>query len=91
MCPFSCVKSLVVDFVKIDGGFVLNMLEDRMDCAIVEAINNIGHIAGIQTIAESVESDAIVQRLTALRVDFAQGGAVESTQPFTDIQAALMQ
>ena len=91
MSSFSYLKSLVVDFVKIDGGFVRNMLEDRMDCAIVEAINNIGHIAGIQTIAESVESDAIVQRLTALGVDFAQGWAVESPQPFTDIQAALIQ
>jgi diguanylate cyclase (GGDEF)-like protein len=91
MSSFSYLKSLVVDFVKIDGGFVRNMLEDRMDCAIVEAINNIGHIAGIKTIAESVESDAIVQRLTALGVDFAQGWAVESPQPFTDIQAALMQ
>ena len=80
----------MLDFAKIDGGFVLNMLEDRTDCAIVEAINNIGHIAGIQTIAESVESDAIVQRLTALGVDFAQGWAVESPQPFTDIQAALI-
>ena len=79
----------MVDFVKIDGGFVLNMLEDRMDCAIVEAINNIGHIAGIQTITEFVESDAIVQRLTALGVDFAQGWAVEPPQPFSDIPVAV--
>lgn len=84
MSSFSYLKSLDVDFVKIDGGFVRTMLEDQMDHAIVEAINTIGHIAGIRTIAEFVENEAILQRLSALGVDFAQGWAVEPPQLFTD-------
>ncbi len=90
MSSFSYLKFLAVDFVKIDGSFVRNMLEDRMDSAIVEAINNIGHIAGIQTIAEFAEGDAILHRLAALGVDFAQGWAVEWPQPFTDVRGAFV-
>ena len=89
MSSFSYLKSLAVDFIKIDGSFVRSMLEDPMDSAIVDAVNSIGHIAGIQTIAEFVEDDAILQRLTALGVDFAQGWAVERPQPFTDLQSAM--
>ncbi len=83
MSSFSYLKSLAVDFIKIDGSFVRAMLEDEMDSAIVEAVNNIGHIAGIQTIAEFVENEAIMQRLSAMGVDFAQGWAVERPQPFS--------
>jgi diguanylate cyclase (GGDEF)-like protein len=82
MSSFSYLKSLEVDFIKIDGSFVKSMLEDEMDSAIVEAINTIGHVAGIQTIAEFVENDAILQRLTALGIDFAQGWAVEHPRPY---------
>ena len=82
MSSFSYLKSLDVDFVKIDGGFVRSMLDDRMDHAIVEAINNIGHIAGIQTIAEFVENASILERLRSLGVDFAQGWAVDYPRPF---------
>lgn len=83
MSSFSYLKSLTVDFIKIDGGFVRTMLEDQMGSAIVEAVNKIGHIAGIQSIAEFVETNEIQQRLTELGVDFAQGWAVERPQPFT--------
>jgi len=82
MSSFSYLKFLEVNFIKIDGGFVRPMLDDKMDNAIVEAINNIGHIAGIQTIAEFVENDAILERLATMGVDFAQGWAVNRPQPF---------
>ena len=85
MSSFSYLKSLNVDFIKIDGSFVLTMLEDRMNCAIVEAINKIAHIAGIQTIAEFVETDAIVSRLIEVGVDYAQGWAIDKPQPFVDV------
>ena len=78
-----------MDFVKIDGGFVRSMLDDRMDSAIVESINRIGHVAGIQTIAEFVENQAILERLASLGVDFAQGWSVERPQPFTKYQTAV--
>jgi EAL domain-containing protein (putative c-di-GMP-specific phosphodiesterase class I) len=63
MSSFSYLKSLPMDFIKIDGGFVQSMLDDKIDSAIVEAINRICHIAGIQTIAEFVKHDAILQHL----------------------------
>lgn len=82
MSSFSYLKYLEVDYIKIDGSFVRPMLEEPMDSAIVEAINTIGHVAGIQTIAEFVENEAILQRLTGMGVDFAQGWAIEHPQPF---------
>jgi len=85
MSSFSYLKSLEVDFIKIDGSFVRSMLDDEIDCSIVEAINNIGHIAGKQTIAEFVENDAILQKLTELGVDFAQGWAIERPKSFTNL------
>jgi EAL domain-containing protein (putative c-di-GMP-specific phosphodiesterase class I) len=49
------------------------MADDAMDCAIVDAINRISHILGMQTVAESVENAETLARVTALKVDFAQG------------------
>ncbi len=83
MNSFSYLKSLKVDFIKIDGGFVRTMLEDAMDNAIVEAVNHIAHIAGIQTIAECVENDVTLSRLAGLKVDFVQGWAVGRPEAFT--------
>lgn len=77
MSSFSYLRSLPVDFIKIDGEFVCNMSNDKMNIAIVEAINNIGHVAGLKTIGEHAESAEIIQNLNELGVDFAQGYAIE--------------
>ncbi len=73
LSSFSYLKTLAADYLKIDGGFVRDMLEDPMDDAIVQAINNIGHVAGLKTIAEFVENAAIQARLAQIGVDYAQG------------------
>ena len=83
MSSFSYLKNLEVDYLKIDGTFIRNMFEDKMDAAIVEAVNAIGHIAGMQTIAEFVEQDAHIGHLARLGVDYAQGWAVGHPKPFT--------
>ena len=73
MSSFAYLKYLPVDYLKIAGMFVKDMTEDAMDCAIVEAINRISHILGMQTVAESVETAETLERVRALKVDFAQG------------------
>jgi EAL domain-containing protein (putative c-di-GMP-specific phosphodiesterase class I) len=81
LSSFSYLKTIHADYLKIDGSFIRNMLEDPMNQAIVDAINRIGHVAGLQTIAEYVESDAIRQRLAEIGVDYAQGFAIERPAP----------
>jgi diguanylate cyclase (GGDEF)-like protein/PAS domain S-box-containing protein len=81
MSSFAYLKSLPVDFLKIDGGFVKNMLNDPVDRAMVESINRIGHLMGLRTIAEYVESDQILEQLIELGVDYAQGFGIERPSP----------
>ena len=73
MSSFAYLKYLPVDYIKIDGVFVRDMADDPMDQAIVEAINRIAHILGLQTVAEFVEDATILERLRAIGVDYAQG------------------
>lgn len=77
MSSFTYLKHLPVDYLKIDGGFVKDMMNDPIDHAMVEAINSIGHVMNIKTIAESVESDAILGALQRIGVDYAQGYGIE--------------
>jgi diguanylate cyclase (GGDEF)-like protein len=81
MSSFSYLKALDIDYIKIDGSFVRTMLEDKMNCAIVEAINTIAGVAGIQAIAEFVETGPILDRLRDLGVAYAQGWAVHRPEP----------
>jgi len=83
LSSFSHLKHLPVDFLKIDGSFVRDMQHDPVDAAMVEAINRIGKVMGIRTIAESVENDATLAWLRVLGVDFAQGSGIARPQPFT--------
>ena len=76
LSSFSYLKSIPVDFLKIDGGFVRELVDDPMNHAIVRAVNEIGHVAGLRTIAEFVESDAVLDSLREIGVDFAQGYAI---------------
>ena len=57
-------------------------MDDPIDHAMVESINHIGHVMGIQTIAEFVENDAILAELRRMGVDFAQGYGIEKPRPF---------
>ena len=70
-----------MDYLKIDGEFVRDMVNDRIDDAMVASINNIGHIMGIKTIAEFVENSAILDRLRELGVDYAQGYGIAIPEP----------
>ena len=78
---FSYLKQLNVDYLKIDGSFVKDIETDRIDFAMVESVNSIGHIMGMKTIAEYVHNDAIRSMIRGIGVDFAQGYAVSTPQP----------
>lgn len=73
LSSFGYLKNLPVDFLKIDGSFVRNMARDPIDRAMVAAINNIGHVMGLGTVAEFVENDEILRMLKAEGVDYGQG------------------
>ncbi|MCU7919260.1 MAG: EAL domain-containing protein [Candidatus Thiodiazotropha sp. (ex Epidulcina cf. delphinae)] len=84
LSSFSYLKSLPVDFLKVDGSFVQQVEEDEMSRAIVDAINTIGHVAGLKTIAEFVERDETRKVLQAMGVDFAQGYGIHRPEPLDD-------
>jgi len=87
MSSFGYLKRLPVDFLKIDGSFVQDMLASPIDSAMVEAINGIGHVMGKRTVAESVEDPSTMERLRELGVDYAQGFAIARPTPFLALSA----
>ena len=81
LSSFNYLRDLQIDFLKIDGEFVQNMLEDQVKRAMVESINQVGHALGIQTIAEWVENRQTLEVLKELGVDYAQGYWLCRPQP----------
>ncbi len=89
LSSFAYLKSLPVDFLKIDGYFVKDMVNDPIDHAMVEAINDIGHVMGMKTIAEFVENEAILTALHSMQVDYAQGYGIGHPRPFNEAMAEI--
>ena len=80
LSSFGYLKHFPVDYLKIDGSFVREILRDPIDREMVRSINEIGHLTGKQTIAEFAENAEIIQMLTSLGVDYAQGYGVAQPQ-----------
>ena len=87
MSSFGYLKHLPVDYLKIDGAFVKDMLDDPIDRAMVEAINHIGHVMGKKTIAEFVENVQTLEALRNIGVDYGQGYGIAKPVPFGGIGA----
>ncbi|MGD8484747.1 MAG: EAL domain-containing protein, partial [Thioalkalispiraceae bacterium] len=81
LSSFAYLKNMPVDYLKIDGGFVKDIVDDPIDRAMVSAINQVGQIMGIKTIAEFVENDEILSALKVINVDYVQGYGIEKPMP----------
>jgi EAL domain-containing protein (putative c-di-GMP-specific phosphodiesterase class I) len=85
LSSFGYLKHFPVDFLKIDGSFVREILHDPIDREMVRSINEIGHLTGKQTIAEFAENAEIIQMLTSIGIDYAQGYGI--SQPTRVLKA----
>jgi len=80
LSSFGYLKHFPVDFLKIDGSFVREIIHDPIDREMVRSINEIGHLTGKQTIAEFAENEEIITMLRGIGVDYAQGYGVDRPQ-----------
>ncbi len=85
LSSFAYLKTLHVDYLKIDGLFVKDIGNDPIDFAMVKSINEIGHEMGLQTIGEFVESKKILDKLNKIGVDYAQGFYFGQVQKLSEI------
>lgn len=84
---YSYLKNLPVNYVKIDGSFVKDLLVDNIDMAMVCSINDVAKAMGMETVAEFVESKEIMVELGKIGVDFAQGFGVAMPAPLDQFSA----
>lgn len=87
LSSFGYLTSLPLDYIKIDGKIVRDIVSNPINMTIVESINQIAHIMGLKTIAEFAESDGIITRLRDCGIDFIQGYHVHTPSPLDDILA----
>jgi len=85
MSSFGYLKKLPIDYLKIDGLFVKDILTDPIDRSMVVMINDIGHIMNLTTVAEYVEDEKILEEIKAIGVDLAQGYGISKPQPMEDV------
>jgi len=81
LSSFSYLQNLPVDYIKIDGSFVMDIDRNDVNRAMVDAINTIGHVMGIKTVCECVENASVVRTLDAIGIDYVQGYHVGMPQP----------
>jgi len=85
LSSFAYLKHFDVDSLKIDGMFVKDMLDDPIDFEMVKSINQIGHVMGLETIAEFVENDQILEKLREIGIDYVQGYRLGKPMPIDSI------
>jgi diguanylate cyclase (GGDEF)-like protein len=91
MSSYAYLKTLPVDYLKIDGVFIRDIANSPTDYAMVKSINEIGHFLGMKTIAEFVENEAIAHVLSEIGVDYAQGYGIQKPYYLDEIGSHLAQ
>lgn len=91
LSSFGYLKNLPVNAIKIDGMFVRDIIDDPFDAEMVKAINEIGHVMQLETIAEFVENAAILDKLQDIGVDFVQGYHLGKPLPIATVLEAAVQ
>jgi diguanylate cyclase (GGDEF)-like protein/PAS domain S-box-containing protein len=87
MASFGTLKSLSVSHLKIDGQFVTGVIDDPLDDVAVRCFVEVAHVIGLSTVAEFVESEAVLERLRKIGVNFAQGFHLHRPEPFDRLMA----
>jgi diguanylate cyclase (GGDEF)-like protein len=88
-CSFNYLRSLDVDYFKIDGSFVRDLQSSTLSMAVIRSITDIAHVLNKQTIAEHTENELIFSALRELGVDYAQGFGIHRPEPIEDYFAAV--
>ena len=88
LSSFEYLKNLPVDFIKIDGQFIRNIVSDSIDYAMVKSINEIAAAMSKKTIAEFVNTDAVLTILREIGIDYAQGNAIAEPKPLSFLSAS---
>ncbi len=83
------LRQLPCDYLKIDANVVGALASDRIDQAIVEAVNHVGHLMGVELIAEGVDDASVVERLRGIGFDMAQGAYLGAVEPLEEVAARL--
>jgi diguanylate cyclase (GGDEF)-like protein len=86
MSSFSYLKDLPVDYLKIDGSLVTDIHSNNISHAMVAAINEVGSVMSIKTIAEHVENESTLRRLNEIGVNFVQGFHFGLPKPIGTLQ-----
>lgn len=84
LASFAYLKALVVDYVKISGHYIRGVADDPVYGTLVSTVNQIGRIMGLTTIAEDVETEAVLLKLRDLEIAYAQGRGVAAPEPLVD-------
>lgn len=77
---YAYLRDLHIDFLKIDGMFIKNLVEDGVNTAMVKSIADVASAIGIETIAEFVETEKIKQKLTEIGISYSQGYHIHKPQ-----------
>jgi EAL domain-containing protein (putative c-di-GMP-specific phosphodiesterase class I) len=82
---FGYLKTLPVDYLKIDGQFVRDLVDDPMDEAAVRCFAEVARIIGVKTVAEFVDRPEVLAKLHAMGIDYAQGFLLHRPAPLQDL------